>query len=117
MQNNPLTIHSEYQVREMIDRLEALRCGLDYGDLRYALETAIECMEYLVDAGKVPAPVLENSEPKKNPHWTISRHGFAGELYTCSTCKKTFWDLPQNQMGKCRECGTVMDLSATEFDV
>lgn len=115
MQTNPLSIHSEYQIRDMIDKLEALRCGLDHGDLRYSLETAIECMEYLVDASKVRVSVPEITNPKEKPHWTIECHGFAGELYTCSACKKTFWDLPQNQIGQCRECGTVMDLSATEF--
>ena len=57
MQNNPLNMHSEYQVRDMIVRLELLRCSLDHGELRYALETAIECMDYLVDASKMPAPI------------------------------------------------------------
>lgn len=116
MQTNPLSIHSEYQVRDMIDRLESLRCGLDHGDLRYALETAIECMEYLVGSAKTPTSIIENDATRTPPHWTISRHGFAGESYTCSTCKLTFWDLPQNRMGKCEECGTVMDLSSTVFE-
>lgn len=116
MQTNPLSFHSEYQIRDMIDRLEALRCGLDYGDQKYALETAIECMEYLMGVSKVPAPVAEDNVPKKPAHWIISSHGFAGELYTCSICNKTFWDLPQQQMGRCRECNMVMDLSSTEFE-
>jgi hypothetical protein len=116
MQTNPLSIHSEYQVRDMIDRLEALRCGLDYGEQKYALETAIECMEYLVDASKVPAPIHENAEAKKPAHWIISGHGFAGELYTCSVCGETYWDLPQKYMGSCRVCKMVMDLSSTEFE-
>ena len=118
MQTNPLSFHSEYQIRDMIDRLEALRCGLDYGDQKYALETAIECMEYLMDASKVPAPVTETdtTNTKNPPHWIISSHGFAGELYTCSVCGKTFWDLPQPQMGRCRACNMVMDLSSTEFE-
>lgn len=55
MKTNPLNQCSEYQVRDMIDRLEMLRCSLDYGEVRYALETAIECMEYLVDTSKVRA--------------------------------------------------------------
>jgi hypothetical protein len=117
MQTNPLSFHSEYQIRDMIDRLEALRCGLDYGDQKYALETAIECMEYLMGVSKVPAPVTEtDTDAKNHPHWTVSKHGFAGELYTCSSCGETYWDLPQKYMGRCRVCKTVMDLSRTEFE-
>lgn len=117
MQNHPLNSRSSYEVQEMIDRLEMLRCGLDYGELRYALETAIECMEYLSDASKIPAPIMETEVPKNRPHWIISRNGFAGELYTCSSCGESYWDPPQKYIGSCRVCHTVMDLSANEYEM
>jgi hypothetical protein len=114
MKNNPLNQYSEYRIRDIVSRLECFRSSIGWGELSDDLEVAIDCLEYLIDCSKVPAPVTEYTEQKEPPHWKVMEHGFAGRSFECSVCGKIHWDLTEDTVGQCPDCHTVMDLSATK---
>ena len=54
---------------------------------------------------------------KNMAHWIIDFRGFGGSFYTCSKCRKTYWDIAR-YVGceeKCPNCGTPINDDENEY--
>lgn len=50
-------------------------------------------------------------------HWIIEDHGFGGQFYRCSECRKSWCDIFQDvsMEDNCPNCGVAIDEDETEY--
>ena len=49
-------------------------------------------------------------------HWIIDDHGLNGAHWTCSHCKKSYWDILEHiDHEKCMNCGASINWEDNEY--